>query len=132
MRTNVILLLLVTSCPLGHCAHGPAQAAAPAHVTVNQALSCPEIVGHDVALAGTVRSVLAVGTLGWFRLDDGTGTISVTMLGAVPRDGEHIQLEGLVHQVLVFGHKREIVLRAKGWRPAPPAGTSNKPAAGRR
>ena len=129
MKTNFLFLLLVISCPAGSVSREPTQAPCPPCVTVREAISDPKFVGHEIALTGTAVSVIALGTLGWFRLDDGTGTISVTISGAVPRDSEGIHVVGILHQVVVLGHLRKVVLRAERWQRVSAPETPGKTAA---
>lgn len=122
MKKIAILSLL-----LGFVMLGTMGSDTPAHtafspVTVAEALNNPRYVGQGIILTGTVTADVGIGSLGWFRLKDATGTISVLNLSTVPEDHHSIELWATLHQILALGHTRVVVLVAKKWTDLPAQG----------
>ena len=60
--------------------------------------------GKTVRVAGTVRSNISVLNYGAYRLDDGTGTLTViTQSGGAPREGARVGVEGEFRSAFTVG-----------------------------
>jgi hypothetical protein len=60
--------------------------------------------GQTVRIAGTVESSVGVLTVGAYKLNDGTGTITVvTKTSGVPREGAKVGVEGQVKSGFTLG-----------------------------
>jgi hypothetical protein len=69
--------------------------------------------GKIVTVAGTAKSVTSIGPLRSFVLDDGNGSIRVLTERAVPREGERIEVHGIVEQSFAIFGENLIVIREK-------------------
>ena len=62
--------------------------------------------GQTVRIAGTVESSVGVLTVGAYKLNDGTGTITVvTKTSGVPREGAKVAVEGEVKSGFTLGNE---------------------------
>jgi hypothetical protein len=60
--------------------------------------------GQTVRIAGTVESSVGVLTVGAYKLDDGTGTITVvSKASGVPRQGAKVGVQGKVKAAFTLG-----------------------------
>lgn len=63
-----------------------------------------EYEGKTVQVAGKVTATMGILNYGAFRLDDGTGTITVvTKVGGAPREGAEVGVEGVFHSAFTLG-----------------------------
>lgn len=120
---KILLLLLLMGCVMfGSISSDMTRPTSFSHVTIAETLSDPQYVGHGVILTGAVTADIGIGPLGWFRLKDTTGVISVVNLNALPEDHHLIELWATLHQLLAVGHTHVVVLVAKRWREIPAQG----------
>ncbi len=73
---------------------------------------------RNVAVEGTVTSAVGAFVAGGYRVDDGTGTITVLSNGGnVPRKGSKVRVTGRVQSgVSVFGQNFGVTLRERDRR----------------
>ena len=75
---------------------------------------------HTVSIDGVVTSAWGIPLAQWYKVDDGTGEVTVLSQGArMPSRGAHVRVRGRVNEVAVFGgqavglHLREEALYVK-------------------
>lgn len=87
-------------------------------VRVGRILSDPaRYQGRMVHLNGVVTSSVGAFVAGAYRVDDGTGTITVLSNGGVPRRGTRVSLDGRVQSgVSFFGQSYGTTIRERNRR----------------
>jgi hypothetical protein len=75
--------------------------------------------GKEVHIAGTVTEAFSIYRAGYFRVDDGSGSMVVVSTQISPRQGQHIDARGTVEQAYTIGDNQMIVLVEKTNRPEP-------------
>lgn len=66
--------------------------------------------GRTVTIAGDVVDATNLLVLKYYRVEDPTGRIVVVAKGAVPAKGNHVRVQGTVHQAFALGDQRLTVL----------------------
>lgn len=67
--------------------------------------------GEQVRVRGQVTEALGLAGAGGYRLDDGTGTLTVVSEGGgAPRRGADVEVEGVFHAVFTLGDRSLSVL----------------------
>ena len=56
-----------------------------------------------VSVTGVVTSSVGVPIVGFYKVDDGTGEITVLSRGGAPRKGARVRVKGRVNEVATFG-----------------------------
>lgn len=81
-------------------------------VTVKDLLDDPsQYNGKTVQVKGEVKENLGVLGYGAYRLDDGTGTITVvTKEGGAPREGAHVKVQGKFRSAFTLGTRNAAVI----------------------
>jgi hypothetical protein len=84
-------------------------------VSVKRLLDDPShFNGKNVAVRGEIKEGEGALGLGEYRIDDGTGTLTVvTQHNGAPRKGAQVKVEGKFHGVGMFGNKSVAVLEEK-------------------
>jgi len=71
--------------------------------------------GRSVRVEGRVTGSIGAFGRGAYRLDDGTGTLSVVSeAGGAPREGAEVGVEGTFRSVFTVGDRSEAVLVEEG------------------
>jgi len=80
--------------------------------------------GKTVVISGTVQSAIGVLGYGAYRVDDGTGTLTVvTNTGGAPREGAEVGVEGEFRAAFTLGAETVAALiEAKRMDPIPAGG----------
>jgi RPA family protein len=85
---------------------------------VSDILSDPrKYEGKEVHIAGTVTEAFSIYRAGYFRVDDGSGSMVVVSTQISPRQGQHINACGAVEQAYTIGNNQMVVLVEKRNRP---------------
>jgi RPA family protein len=87
---------------------------------VSDILSNPrKYEGKEVHIAGTVTEAFSIYRAGYFRVDDGSGSMVVFSTQISPRQGQHIDARGMVEQAYTIGNNQVVVLVEKTNQPEP-------------
>lgn len=66
--------------------------------------------GKSVTISGDVQSATNILVLRYYRVSDGTGTITVVTPRAVPKKGSRVRVRGIVHQAFAIGDQSLTIL----------------------
>lgn len=67
--------------------------------------------GEEVRVRGEVTGALGLAGMGGYRIDDGTGELTVVSeRGGAPRRGADVEVEGIFHAVFTLGDRSLSVL----------------------
>jgi hypothetical protein len=69
-----------------------------------------EFEGRDVSMVGDVTEAFSLLSLGYFRIDDGTGVITVVTNRAVPITGQRVKVRGRVLEAYALRNWRGTVI----------------------
>jgi RPA family protein len=73
--------------------------------------------GKLVHIAGTVTETFSIYRAGYFRVDDGSGSMVVVSTQISPRRGQHIDARGTLEQAYTIGNNQMVVLVEKTNQP---------------
>jgi hypothetical protein len=59
--------------------------------------------GTSVTVQGTVRTIYNVAGVKWYELEDPSGSIPVVTERGLPKQGDYMQVTGIVHEVFNLG-----------------------------
>jgi hypothetical protein len=65
---------------------------------------------RSVTIAGEVEGATNILVLRYYRVSDGTGTITVVTPRAVPKRGTKVKVRGVVHQAFAIGDQSLTIL----------------------
>lgn len=71
-----------------------------------------ELNGKKVTITGEVTKSMNIGVI-FYKINDGTGTITVKSLNVAPSKGKKVSVTGIVHQYLKVGNKQIIAIQEK-------------------
>lgn len=73
--------------------------------------------GKLVTIEGTTTDAVNVFALRYFKLRDGTGEIIVLPAVAVPSQGQHVQVTGMIDQLFALDDKQFVLFVEEGAQP---------------
>lgn len=97
------LLVLILAC-LCHCSFGTTK--------IGDIKNNPrEYVDKEVTVSGTTTRSVSLLVIKYFILQDKTGEITVVTQKALPREGQHLKVQGIVKEAFAIGNESLLVIQ---------------------